>query len=111
MRNLLALAGLGLVVFVGLGWYLGWYKFQTTPTADGHRQIQIDLDTKKIKGDISKGESKVRDLIAEKEGTNTQTPNNNPPANGTPTSFRPDEGTFVFPGSTSGGGQTLPTPQ
>ena len=67
MRNLLALAALGLIVFFGLGWFLGWYQIHTTPTADGHRQIEIDLDTNKIKNDVTQEENKLHDLLAGKE--------------------------------------------
>ena len=75
MRNLLALAALVVIGFLGLGWYLGWYKVQSAPTADGHRQIQIDLNTDKIKNDVSKGENKLHDLLTEKDGQHAPVPN------------------------------------
>jgi hypothetical protein len=109
MRNLLALAALALLAFGGAGWYLGWYKIQTTPTADGHQKIQIDLNTDKIKTDVAKGENKVHALITETQGSNPQTPN------GTATSFQPaPDGSFVFPASGStpaSGTSTLPPPR
>ena len=109
MRNLLALAALALLGFVGLGWYLGWYKIQATPTTDGHRQIQIDLNTNKIKTDVAKGETKVHDLISETQGSGTQN------TSGTATSFQPaPDGSFVFPASgsaPSSGTATLPPPR
>src|SRR4051812_5027757 len=109
MRNLLALGALGVIGFLGLGWYLGWYKVQSTPTADGHRQIQIDLNTNKIKTDVGKGENKVHDWLTENQGGQAPT---GVPATGNPvTNFRPAEGSFVFPGSVPpSGGPSLPPP-
>lgn len=110
MRNLLALGALALLGFVGFGWYLGWYKVQSTPTADGHRQIQIDLDTNKFKTDVAKGENKVHDILS-----NTGTPNQ-PSTSGTPTGFQSkDDGLFIFPASNStppsGNSSSLPPPR
>jgi hypothetical protein len=111
MRNLLALAALALLLFLGLGWYLGWYKVQNAPAADGHRHIEIDLDTNKIKSDVNKEENKLHDLLNGKNGTNPQTSNNSP-ANATTTSFRTaEDGSIVFSGSSPtlpSGGETLP---
>ena len=70
MKNILALVGLVIVLFAGLGWYLGWYKVATEPAADGHRKINVDLDTKKITTDIKTGTQKVGDVIhPEAKGT------------------------------------------
>jgi hypothetical protein len=66
MRNLLALAALALLTVVGVGWYLGWYKFQSTPEPDGHRQVTIDIDGGKVGRDIKKGEQKLHDVISSK---------------------------------------------
>lgn len=94
MRNLLALLGAGVVIFFGLGWYLGWYKISATPGSDGHRQINIDVDGNKIKNDLQKGEEKIHNAISgEKDKKQSQVP-------GTPTSLRPDgNGGFFLPGS------------
>jgi hypothetical protein len=54
MRNMLALLAVGAIAVAGLGWYMGWYQFKSTPSADGHRQINIDVDTKKIVADVNK---------------------------------------------------------
>jgi hypothetical protein len=61
MRNLLALVGLATVTFVGLGWYLGWYKLEKT-TSPGST-IQIGIDTKKVTQDVHRGVTKVGELI------------------------------------------------
>jgi hypothetical protein len=54
MRNMLALLAVGAIAVAGLGWYMGWYQFKSTPSADGHRQINIDVNTKKIVEDVNK---------------------------------------------------------
>jgi len=51
MRNLLALVGLAVVGFAGLGWYMGWYKLSFARTTDGNLQIKTDVDTKKVGSD------------------------------------------------------------
>lgn len=51
MRNLLALVGALVVVFAGLGWYLGWYKLSVSKTADGNLRVQTEVDTNKIVAD------------------------------------------------------------
>jgi hypothetical protein len=115
MRNLLALAALGLIVFFGVGWFLGWYKVQTTPTADGHRQIAIDLNTDKIKNDVTTEENKLHDLLAGKDGQTPPTTNTNTPTKGTAASFSPaDDGSFIFPAANTtppSGGPALPPPR
>lgn len=63
MRNLLALLAAGLLVFIGLGWYLGWYRVQTSPSADGHRQINVDVNTKKIAEDVGKGVNRSKEAV------------------------------------------------
>jgi hypothetical protein len=61
MRNLLALLGLALVLFVAFGWYLDWYKIQSTTAPDGHRHIDIDIHSKKIGDDLQRGSEKIKD--------------------------------------------------
>src|SRR5262245_64803652 len=67
MRNLLALLAAALLVFAGVGWYLGWYKISSTSDESGHRKINIDLDKNKIADDLNKGREKLRDLLTNKE--------------------------------------------
>ena len=59
MRNLLALVGAAVVTFAGLGWYLGWYHVQSAATANGHRNVNIDINTDKINDDIHRAEKKI----------------------------------------------------
>jgi hypothetical protein len=100
MRNLLALLAFAVLVFAGAGWYLGWYKIGSTPSADGHRNINVDLNTPKIKDDLNKGKEKLRDILTKNDGSSnyqTVTPGDLPPTT-LPTSFQPvDDGGFVYP--------------
>jgi hypothetical protein len=66
MRNLLAFLAAALITFLGLGWYLEWYKVSSTPASDGHREVHIDINTNKIGQDLDKGEKKVRDALGKK---------------------------------------------
>lgn len=72
MRNTLALIGLVVVLLVGGGWYLGWYTFTTEPGKDGHRKINVDVNTNEIVDDATKAKQKVGELI--NKGTNPSTP-------------------------------------
>jgi hypothetical protein len=74
MRNLLALAGLAILAFAGLGWYFGWYTIETTATPTG-RHISIDVDSTKIRDDVGRGKDKLRDIL---DDDNTSTPSKEP---------------------------------
>jgi hypothetical protein len=67
MRNLLALAATALLIFAGVGWYLGWYQITSSTDSSGHREIQIDLNSPKISEDLNRGKEKVRDLLDSKK--------------------------------------------
>lgn len=64
MRNLLALVGLAVVVFLGLGWYLGWYSFVLTPGSDGGYQFQGVVKSKKIGEDVQQAREKVGKILS-----------------------------------------------
>ncbi len=117
MRNLLALVGLAVVVFAGLGWYLGWYSFQSETTSPGHRQIKIDVNTDKISKDVHKGEQKLHDALEHNSApTSTQvSPAQSPPTNppGSSVTVNDDgsvsyRGNFKFPALVPG--QNNPNP-
>ncbi|HMC88695.1 MAG TPA: hypothetical protein VKI17_04065 [Gemmataceae bacterium] len=63
MRNLLALLATAVIVFAAVGWYLGWYKIQTNVPQDGHQSINVDVNNKKIKEDILRGEQRLHKAI------------------------------------------------
>jgi hypothetical protein len=69
MRNLLALFALALLVFAGVGWYLGWYKIQSSPAAEGHHQINVDVDKKKISEDLHRGEERIQKALENNQKT------------------------------------------
>ena len=82
MRNLLALLGAAIVTFLVVGYFLDWYHIQAIPGSDGHRQVNIDVNTPKITTDLKQGEATVEHLIEKnKQGTESQqapTPNSAP---------------------------------
>lgn len=59
MRNLLALIGLAVVLFVGVGYVRGWYAFSFTTGSDGKTDVNVKLDTNKVKADAHEGADKV----------------------------------------------------
>ncbi|HEV3262818.1 MAG TPA: hypothetical protein VG013_38645 [Gemmataceae bacterium] len=64
MRNLLALAALVLLAFVGLGWYLDWYHVKSAPAdTAGHQSVNIDINGAKILDDVHKGEEKIHKVV------------------------------------------------
>jgi len=74
MRNLLALVGLALVLFVAVGWFRGWYTFQFSPGKDGRTDFNVSVDTTKMNADRRDGTSKVGDFIdGFKKGDSTPT--------------------------------------
>ncbi len=66
MRNLLALVGLVVIGFVGVGYYLGWYNYSWLPGKDGKQHISFEVDTKKIGADGQKGLDRVGEFTKEK---------------------------------------------
>ena len=64
MKNILALIGLAVVLVAGLGWYLGWYQIGTEPGSDGHRKINVDVNTKKILEDEQNLQKKVSGALS-----------------------------------------------
>ena len=66
MRNLLALVGLVVLGFVGVGYYLNWYHFSWLPGKDGKQQINVEFDTKKIGADGQKGLDQVGEFTKDK---------------------------------------------
>jgi hypothetical protein len=48
MKNLLALVGLAVVGFGGVGWYMGWYTLKVDRDNGGHVNVSTKVDTKKV---------------------------------------------------------------
>jgi hypothetical protein len=66
MRNLLALIGLAVVIFGGVGWYCGWYKLSVNRGQDGNLQISTEVDTHKVSEDSSSFFKKVGQMVGDK---------------------------------------------
>ena len=97
MRNILALIGAAVVSFGILGWYLGWYKIGTEPSADGHRKINVDLNTPKIAADVKTGEQKVINMLPGDSKGTPATPQKEVPAQTTGFQFNPDGSVTITP--------------
>ncbi len=88
MRNLLALVGLLVVLFLGLGWYLDWYRVRpvTSITDPGHKTYTIDINAQKVEDDVQKkiraGEERLHDLF-DQEVDRAKAPTDKKPTGGT----------------------------
>ena len=76
MKNLLALVGLIVVGFAGLGWYLGWYNLAVKSTPDGKYNVAGDVDSRKITDDIKNAGKKLGKVLNEETGSTPATGNN-----------------------------------
>jgi hypothetical protein len=78
MRNLLAFLAAAALFFAGLGWFLDWYKIQSTPVSAGRRSIQIDLNSKKISEDVHRGvqegEEKLQNALDKQKSESADMP-------------------------------------
>ena len=83
MKDMLALLGAALVVFAGLGWYLGWYQIASTTDSQGNRHIELDLNAKKIGTDISKAGQTIGNKLSSTDGKQPSTDPQIVPASGT----------------------------
>jgi hypothetical protein len=63
MRNLFAFFGAALLTFVGLGWYLDWYKIKNDPAPAGHHSVNIDINGVKVEEDVYKGVQKAEEKL------------------------------------------------
>lgn len=99
MRNLLALIGLLILGFVGIGWYMGWYKLSFARDANGNLEIKTNVDTKKVGEDSSEFFKNAANVIgshAEKAAQDAKT--STPPAAGaTPGPVNPPQGSQNTP--------------
>jgi hypothetical protein len=64
MRNLLAFIGGIVVTFLGMGWYLDWYKLSREPgTTPGSSRLQIDINNEMIRADVSSGVQRGKEIL------------------------------------------------
>jgi ribosomal protein S16 len=74
MRNFLAFMAALVVVFLGLGWYLGWYNVLLQPSGPGHSRLEVDINKDKIGQDVQQGVKKGSEKVQELLDKNKQTP-------------------------------------
>lgn len=74
MRNFLAFVGASVVVLLGLGWYLGWYKVTPQKSGPGESRLMVDINQQKIGEDVKygaqKGAEKVQEFLDKNKETN-----------------------------------------
>ena len=51
MKNLFALVGAATITFVGMGWYLGWYKISRQISTPGTQRFAVEVNPSKIATD------------------------------------------------------------
>lgn len=74
MRNFLAFIGAAVVVFLGLGWYLGWYQVTSQSAGPGQSRLQVDINRDKISQDIKRGAEGVQEAFEKARQTNGTPP-------------------------------------
>ncbi len=79
MRNLLALLAAGLIFFVIVGWYQGWYRVQSAPSTQGNPSYNVEINKDKITNDLHKGTEKLQETL-EKRQSNQPTENKKDPS-------------------------------
>ena len=72
MRNIFALIGLVTVVFVGLGWYLDWYKMTRQPSESGKQQFLLNINPNKVTDDVKKGVEQTGEIVEKLREDKTQ---------------------------------------
>src|SRR5258708_1452076 len=74
MRNFLAFVGAAIVVFLALGWYLGWYNITPEKSDAGKSRIQIDINKDKINADVKRGAENVEGFIEKQKNSDPSKP-------------------------------------
>lgn len=74
MKNFLAFLGAAIIVFLGLGWYLGWYNVLLKPGDSGHSKLEVDINKQKIGSDVQTGVKKGSEKVQELLDKNKQSP-------------------------------------
>jgi hypothetical protein len=98
MRNLLAFIGGAVIVFVGLGWYLGWYQIDRGSASPGHSRLQIDINREKITEDTQKGIDRAKETFDNALDKNKSAPPPAPPVPPVPAADPKEAGPahFIF---------------
>ncbi len=77
MRNILAFLAASVICLAGVGWYLGWYSVQSTAGAAGKRQVNVEIDGRKISDDLQKGTEKIQQAIDQNRAADATNPTDN----------------------------------
>jgi cytoskeletal protein RodZ len=64
VRNLLALVGLAVVLFLGVGWYANWYTARVQTGTDGKLNVSVDVDQKKVGQDVGSATEKLGKFVS-----------------------------------------------
>jgi hypothetical protein len=68
MRNMLAFVAVVALAAGGVGWYLGWFSVEKSPSGSaGQRRYTVDVNTSKITNDLHSAEQKIEKKLAEKK--------------------------------------------
>ena len=88
MRNLLALVGLVVVGFAGVGWYCNWYAVRVQTGTDGKLNVSADVDQRKIGQDLGHASDKFGKFVS----AQTKTADPAPEVVGPPAPAKPAAG-------------------
>lgn len=108
-KNIFALIGLVTVVFLGVGWYRGWYMFDVQD-----KTIHIDINREKVRTDFQDGVDRsgniIDDIRKDKggQGGKTSVPSVNTPAPVRSTIESPETHNFFTPTKPTGGSAWKP---
>ena len=106
MRNLLAFLAAAALTVGGVGWYRGWFVFQTNTQPSGHRNLSIDINSPKIGEDLQRGRQY---LLQQSEGrAHSPTP---PEAKDEGPASEAGKGSGPKPGDGGKGGERKPAPK
>lgn len=101
MRNLLALIGLLVVGFGGIGWYMGWYTLSVAKGPQGTVEIKTSVDAQKVTEDSGKFLQQAAAVVGDQVSKSSQDAKAGPqpaPTSGSLTPVPPQT-----PGTTAGG--------
>ena len=109
MRNILALVGLVVVGFAGVGWYMNWYTLKVDRGTQGELQVQTKVNTKQVAEDTGNWldqANKFLDAKVQKASDDAKVPTPGAPVT-TPGPMTSPAGTTAPPPA-SGGAWLLP---
>lgn len=108
MKNLLALVGLLVVGFGGVGWYMNWYSLKVDRGTAGELQVQTKVNTKQVADDTGNWlqqagkflDAKVQKASDDAKVATPGAPVTTPGPVTTPTTPPANQGTWLLPPQT-----------